>query len=403
MQTLNGTHTEPPSLSEDSRRHLERIGRAMPATEEMESTRTMNFFGALDNFAKMFDIHADDKVVLLLDRMIDPRVVAAIDGFSRARGPKPIAVVYPTTNEPTIPESVKPILDEATFVVSTWACSIADGHCIALRKNKGQRWVKITYFRDYDIMYTPQARFPVELVGEIIRATAARYQKGNGALTITDDRGTDFRYDSTPEWMEILLKTNRWKGELTADRPGCYVHYLPVHGPNVYHRTPITIDKSIVMPVNGVVYPQWAVGFPKPFSERIGVHFVNDRIAQVTGESEDAAVLRDMLMGGTLVELGCGFNPKAPRHNLYPAGSNSPGVLHFGINSPKPSSYLRRVLPQWEEPPTHMDLVTFDSTVHVGSEPLITAGFLESLRDPSVVEMASKYGDPVDLLEGWPN
>jgi hypothetical protein len=49
-----------------------------------------------------------------------------------------------------------------------------------------------------------------------------------------------------------------------------------------------------------------------------------------------------------------------------------------------------------------MDLVTFDSTVKVGDVPLVTDGFLEALRDPSVVTMAERYGDPVDLLEGWP-
>jgi hypothetical protein len=46
--------------------------------------------------------------------------------------------------------------------------------------------------------------------------------------------------------------------------------------------------------------------------------------------------------------------------------------------------------------------VTFDSTVKVGDVPLVTEGFLEALRDEPVVKLAEKYGDPVDLLEGWP-
>ena len=50
-----------------------------------------------------------------------------------------------------------------------------------------------------------------------------------------------------------------------------------------------------------------------------------------------------------------------------------------------------------------MDIVTFDSTVDAGESRLITDGFLEALRDTSVVEMAAHYGDPVDLLEGWPD
>jgi hypothetical protein len=399
------TTTEIPSIDIGVRSYLERVGRAMPDGKHSEALKTLNFFGALDNFTRMFDIHSDDKVVFLLDRLIDPRVINAIDGFSRARGPKPTAIVYPSTQQTFIPDDVKPILDQATFVVSTWFCSVSDPYAMMLRREKGQRWVKITYFRDLDLLDTPQARFPIELVGEIVRATAARYLRGakSGPLTITDGRGSNFQYDVTPEWAEQLMNTNRWRGELVADRPGAYVHYLATHGPNVYERTALKIDREkAVMPINGTIYPQWAVGFPKPFNEKIGVRWADDVIVEVTGESSDAQVLREMLVGARLVELGCGFNPKAPRFTLYPAGSNSPGALHFGCDLAKPSDYIRRVIPNWEEPPIHMDLVTFDSTVKVGDVPLVTDGFLEALRDESVVTAASRYGDPVDLLEGWP-
>jgi hypothetical protein len=154
--------------------------------------------------------------------------------------------------------------------------------------------------------------------------------------------------------------------------------------------------------MSGVLYPQWAVGFPRPFEEKIGLHFEGDTVASVSGESSDAAILRDMLVGGRMIEGGgCGFNPKAPRHTVYPAGSNSPGALHFGIDLAKPSDYIRRVMPDWEEPPVHMDLITFDSTVTAGPNLLIDKGFLCALRDEAVVEMARRYGDPVELLEAW--
>jgi hypothetical protein len=388
-----------------ARSYMERVGRAMPAADQSDAMRTLNFFGAMDNFTRMFDIHNDDKVVFLLDRMIDPRVVNAVDGFSRSRGPKPLAITYPSCQQEALPDDVKAILDKATFVVSTWFCSVTDPHAQMLRRDHGQRWVKITYFRDLDLLNTAHARFPIEVIGEIVRATNERYRKGaqSGPLVITDRRGSHFQYDVTPEWADQLMNTNRWKGELFADKPGAYVHYLSTHGPNVYERQALKVDyDTAVMPINGTIYPQWAVGFPRPFAERIGVRWQDDVIVEVTGESTDASELRDMLMGGKLIELGCGFNPKAPRHTLYPAGSNSPGALHFGIDLAKPSRYIQRMMPNWEEPPIHMDLVTFDSTVVVGDTPLVTDGFLEALRDPSVVALATKYGDPVDLLEGWP-
>ena len=41
-------------------------------------------------------------------------------------------------------------------------------------------------------------------------------------------------------------------------------------------------------------------------------------------------------------------------------------------------------------------------TVTAGGEPIIDNGFLVALRDPAVVEMAKRYGDPLELLEAGP-
>ena len=60
---------------------------------------------------------------------------------------------------------------------------------------------------------------------------------------------------------------------------------------------------------------------------------------------------------------------------------------------------MNQRVPKWEEPHTHQDCVMFDATVKVGNATLIDKGFLTALRDPKVREEASKYGDPVELLE----
>jgi hypothetical protein len=123
-------------------------------------------------------------------------------------------------------------------------------------------------------------------------------------------------------------------------------------------------------------------------------------VTEVRGQGDDARVLREMLVGGKLIEGGgCGFNPKAPRHVVYPAGSNAPGALHFGIDLAKPSDWIRRTMPDWEEPPVHQDLVTFDTTVTAGTSTVVEDGFLLALRDADVVAAAARYGDPVALLE----
>ena len=400
-----------------------------------DRSATREWFAAADNFARVFAIRTGENVLILADPLLDVRVIDALRGLAQARGATVRVVTETSTRIEAVPDNLKPLLEAADFVVSTWFCSILDPFNIALRK-RGQRWVKITYFRDLDLLQTAQARFPVELVGEIIRAAARAFpqtaqsdsgaaQSGGAAhgtiafdLQWSDARGSDFCIGFTHAMRDSLLAGNRWRGRMLADEPGCYVHYLPTHGPNLWDRTAHGNDNAAPVKMRGTIYPTWAVGFDKPWPEKIGCRFEGDTIVEVTGEGEAATILRDMLVGGKLIELGCGFNPKAPRYTIYPAGSNNPGVLHFGIDLAKPSEWIRRVMPDWEEPPVHMDLITFDSTVEAlsvtgsappgtaaasGSAPqrrtLIDAGFLTALRDAQVINAASVYGDPVALLE----
>jgi hypothetical protein len=371
----------------------------LPPQIKPSLVETRNWFQAMDQFCRVFAIRPGEKVLMLTDPLLDPRVVDAVSGLAKARGATVSVFMAPSTTLPAVPEEVQPLLRKADFVVSTWFCSIEDPFNVALR-NGGQRWVKITYFRDLDLLMTPQARFPIELVGEIIRATERRFPKGRDfELRFSDPRGSDLRIPYTRDMRDAMFAGNRWRGKMFADEPGCYVHYLPTHGPNLWDRTAHGNDSDAPVTMRGTVYPEWAVGFGKPFAERIACEFEDDTVVEVRGDSEEARVLREMLIGGRLIELGCGFNPKAPRLTAYPAGSNAPGALHFGIDLAKPADYIRRVMPNWEEPPVHVDLITLDATVTAGKRPLVERGFLCALRDEKVVEAARRYGDPVDLLE----
>lgn len=368
-----------------------------------EPRATADWFQALDHFARVFAFRSGERVLVLADPLLDPRVVDALRGLARSRGAELTVVTELSTRIESCPEAVRPLLERADFVVSTWFCSIIDPFCIAQRA-RGQRWVKITYFRDLDLLATPQGRFPPELVGEIVRATARRLPAdGDFDLAWRDVRGSDLRIGYTAAMRTNLLAGNRWRGRMLADEPGCYVHYLPAHGPNLWDRTAHRNDNDAPVRMSGWIFPTWAVGFERPWTERIGVRFDDVTVVEVSGEGETAAILREMLLGGRLIELGCGFAPKAPRHVIYPAGSNAPGALHFGIDLARPSDWIRRTMPDWEEPPIHMDLILLDATVEAVQgarrETLIDAGFLASLRDPRVVEAAAGWGDPVHLLE----
>jgi hypothetical protein len=377
--------------------------RGLPAPVDYGKATTTEYVQALDNFHRVFGIRAGDHVVMLTDPLLDPRVVQAVQGLAKARGASFASYMGESTRYGVVPDEAKALLERATFVVSTWFASVFDPFCINLRRKRGQRWVKITFFRNIDLWNTPQARFPVEIVGELVRATSRLYpDNGPFEMRITDRRGTDFRIPFTDAMRQRMKKDNRWRGRNFADEDGCYVHYIPTHGPNIYDPMMFGNDPDIKVGLSGTIRPQWAVGFDKPFDDPPTVEFSDDRVVAVHGDNEPAEILREFLIGGTLEELGCGHNPKAPRFDIYPAGPNSPGALHFGINGLKPSAYLRRVMPNWEEPHVHMDLVSYDCTVTAGNRTLIDEGFLMSLRDPEVIACAQRYGDPIELLEQFP-
>lgn len=377
--------------------------RGLPRPVDYPKADTASYIQALDNFHRVFAIRPGEHVVMLTDPLLDPRVIQAVYGMARARGATFASYMGTSTRYTHVPDEAKELIERANFVVSTWFASVMDPFCIGLRRTKGQRWIKITFFRNLDLLHTPQARFPIDVLGEIIQATSRLYpDAGPFDMRFSDVRGTDLTVKFTDKMRQSMKSDNRWLGHNFADEDGCYVHYLPTHGPNLFETKMVDKDPNVRVELSGTVYPQWAVGFERPFEEKLGVEFRDNRVVAVHGRSEPATILRDYLIGGTLEELGCGHNPKAPRFDIYPAGPNSPGALHFGINALKESAYLRRVMPNWEEPHIHMDLVTFDSTVTAGNRTIIQDGYLNSLRDPAVIAAAERYGDPTELLEAFP-
>ena len=389
----------PPSLDDIRTSHT---ATAMPPENILPSLALRNRFQAMENLSKVFAIREGENVLFLTDPLLDRRVVDAISGIAAARGATVREFMAPTTQLTDCPDEARALVEQADFVIGSWYASVNAPLFVKLRKEKGQRWVKITYFRNLDLLDTPQARFPVGLVGEITRANAALFPRGvDFDMHFSDPRGSDVTIKFTAEMADNMLDTNRWRGSTTAEEPGCYVHYLPSHGPNIYDRETFKREPGKVAKMEGMLYPQWAVGFKNPFEEKIGVEWCDTEVVAVHGKSREADILRDMVVGGKVTELGCGHNPKAPRFTACPAGPNSAGALHWGINYTTPSNHMRRVVPNWEEPPLHQDLACFDTTVTVGDVTLIDNGFLMALKSPSVVEQASRYGDPVEMLEAF--
>ena len=233
----------------------------LPQPDKFETVLTGQYFEAMDNFVRTFAFRPDDTFVFLADRKLDPRVIHAICGLARSRGIKPTVIVADNSQATEVPEELRPLVETATFVVSSWFCSIIDPFCIRMRNEKGQRWVKITYFRDLDLLKTPQARFPIDIVGEIIRQTADMFPKGQDFdLKFGDNRGTDLTIKYTAEMRETFSVPTAGADKWRPTSPAAILLKSRA-GPNVYDRTSVNNEDSVEVDTNGVVVPYWAVGF----------------------------------------------------------------------------------------------------------------------------------------------
>ena len=93
---------------------------AMPAPAVLPQTDTRNYFQAVDNLIKVYAIRPTDKVLFLTDPLLDRRIVDAISGIANSRGVFPMEFMAPTTQLHDCPPEAVPLVEQATFVVSTW-------------------------------------------------------------------------------------------------------------------------------------------------------------------------------------------------------------------------------------------------------------------------------------------
>ncbi len=228
------------------------------------------------------------------------------------------------------------------------------------------------------LLASPWARFPTELLWSIFQKTAERAQAGkDDTFHLTAPNGTDLRGRLS---FQSGFKTNQ---------PPRGWMFFP-SGDMAEHPE---------SPVNGTVVFDQMEGFMGHLKEPVRLTVEDHWVTRVEG-GEEAKWLEHLMdrfeKGRYFCEVAIGVHPKAP----VPEGlqNRAPDTILFR----RAGSYHAAV-GNWAWIPEadsllHWDGGCLDCTFSVGGETLIDSGHCTILDDPEIRELASRFGNPDELL-----
>jgi hypothetical protein len=280
-----------------------------------------------------------------------------------------------------------------------------------------------TTFRSDTIPWTtgeafPSARFPRE-IWDAVEASAwdLVWNKGRGGkVRITDPEGTDVSFTLFDEYynLERYKETNSFP--FFGEKPA-FGHLFARPTPPLYSRK---VDAT------GIV-----AGTTNHFScpyPAIKAYIESGKVVSVEGGGKYGDAWREILEATRDIqypmypekgmfwwwEAGVGTNPKMlrPTNAFVLSGCGTTferlrsGVVHFGLGT-MPMSLSERWAQQAGVPYGHLHIHVLNCTYEITCKDgtrlnLIEKGHLTALDDPNVIKVASKYGNPKELLkEEW--
>lgn len=251
-----------------------------------------------------------------------------------------------------------------------------------------------------EALASPWARFPFELSDEITRR-AGEYIDNASTWRITAPNGTDIsgRF-APPSSSQSGMSKYATRRRNTKNRPfpqGCLVPITSVEANGI-----IVTDRTIPREARHLGVDEIV------FRDEVRVTVENNRMVNVDGGFE-AGILRKFFEevqghigehAWNLSSFHAGINPKAkldvsreaqPEVAHRPT-HNNPNVLHFHLGGSKQEE-------EFDYPYMfHISVEVDRPTFYVDGEKLYDAGNFMVLQDAGIRDLASKFGDPEDLL-----
>lgn len=393
---------------------------------------TTQYRGMVSLMKPSLGAKAGDKILLITEITTDPLVIAAIRNAALEVGAE-----FNLIELHGYPEITDPVETEVTYVNKRvdqmwpgwiWQAIeqvniVAVGYGLEVHTTTAEirKW-----FADRDIRmirfpyYTPEmmllsgVNYPDELFEAISRKVWSQVY-GARVIRVTDPLGTDITIRLDPGYWD--RKKNAYKNFLTDEAgviwPG-HIMIVP------FFSREKASGKLVSDTLHGGHIPETSV-------------LIRDsRYAEVSGEGSFAEYLRDVqhqykdvtLPGAPgpgadfLMEISIGTQPKAsrapvedlagvPRFFGFAEGRKRAGVVHVSFGTPTSqfveeqslSNDLLDFLKEKDLIVQHMDAELYHATYTADGRKIVEDGRLLALDDPEIRQIASKYGDPDELLK----
>jgi leucyl aminopeptidase (aminopeptidase T) len=339
------------------------------------------------NYVKYAGIQKGEEVLVLAPTDADPRIVETVAMAAKDMGAT-VFVSYmslpdlPFSQPPRgLAEAIKAVDAVLDLGVSIVGHSRAFMTAMIEYRTKGV----ILATSSPEVLKCPAARFPLELQFEIGRRVFEQVGRGK-EIRVTDPRGGE---------VKAKIHLDSLCGNAGGMKPGP------------------------AQPGDFAIFPGLCVGYWPAFTSSGDIHFdsftglgklsqplhfvIEDGYIKTIEGGPEAEIVKGWVDGAENAshhaEIMWGVNPKArvlfdAKPMAYEA-ERSCQVLHMGFGASK-------LLGGRVQSTIHLDGAFLYPTVYIDGEPILVNGHLTVLDDPEIIKLASKFGDPADVLAKTP-
>ncbi|MBI3939830.1 MAG: hypothetical protein HY315_03260 [Acidobacteria bacterium] len=283
-----------------------------------------------------------------------------------------------------------------------------------MTQNVGPKWISLWNYaavRDFQIVSMNYPSDVWRLTEDKIMQTIPWIED----VHIYDPEGTDIRFSVTPQEAEVWAKA--------AYQPS-HIFLNPLQGTRaVYFREGL---RDVIVPKsNGVVAGTVVGGGRNGVFPHMEIHVKDGLVTHIEGggrlkEIWDAYLSNEQLSNAQpphfphkgfiyFYEVSFGTNPKYLATNTGTGAGQRSGVFHWGFGLEHGNPEIVQYLREHNLPNDHNDrFLTYFSTYEIKLRgknqgvKFVNGGRLNFLDDPEVRALASRYGDPDEILrERW--